>query len=151
MKHYLTDLRSKLANKKKDNKGFTLVELIVVIVILAILAALLVPALVGWIDKAKESNYTVEARSVYLATQAYVSESYGTNNTLPTGDLTDAAIAEIKALSGVNVSKVTIDSYFSDVSSGNGRGNIKSMTTEFKSSDNKDVKMTLNQNKWTKG
>ncbi|MCR4695939.1 MAG: prepilin-type N-terminal cleavage/methylation domain-containing protein, partial [Lachnospiraceae bacterium] len=33
-------------NKKKmENKGFTLVELIVVLVILAILAAILVPAL----------------------------------------------------------------------------------------------------------
>ena len=38
---------------RKDNKGFTLVELIVVLVILAILAAILVPALLGYIDKAK--------------------------------------------------------------------------------------------------
>ena len=33
-------------------KGFTLVEVIVVLVILAILAAILVPSMVGWIDKA---------------------------------------------------------------------------------------------------
>ena len=39
-----------LQNKKR---GFTLVELIVVLVILAILAALLIPALTGYIDKAK--------------------------------------------------------------------------------------------------
>ena len=39
--------------KLKDRKGFTLVELIVVLVILAILAALLIPALTGYIDKAK--------------------------------------------------------------------------------------------------
>lgn len=41
---------------KKGRKGFTLVELIVVLVILAILAALLVPALTGYIDKAKEKK-----------------------------------------------------------------------------------------------
>ena len=38
----------------KKNRGFTLVELIVVLVILAILAAVLLPALLGYIDKAKE-------------------------------------------------------------------------------------------------
>ena len=37
--------------KKNTNKGFTLVELIVVLVILAILAAILVPALLGYIDR----------------------------------------------------------------------------------------------------
>ncbi|MBQ1326631.1 MAG: type II secretion system protein, partial [Eubacterium sp.] len=41
---------------KKNNKGFTLVELIVVLVILAILAAVLVPALLGYIDKAKKKK-----------------------------------------------------------------------------------------------
>ena len=41
---------------QKNKQGFTLVELIVVLVILAILAALLVPALTGYIDRAKESD-----------------------------------------------------------------------------------------------
>lgn len=45
-----------LRNKKYQKGGFTLVELIVVLVILAILAALLVPALTGYIDKAKENR-----------------------------------------------------------------------------------------------
>ena len=42
--------------KKNRKKGFTLVELIVVLVILAILAALLIPALTGYIDKARKSK-----------------------------------------------------------------------------------------------
>ena len=47
-------MKRKLKENKK--KGFTLVELIVVLVILAILAALLIPALVGYIDRAKEKQ-----------------------------------------------------------------------------------------------
>lgn len=44
---------------KNNKKGFTLVELIVVLVILAILAALLIPALTGYIDKAKDRKSVV--------------------------------------------------------------------------------------------
>ena len=43
-------------------KGFTLVELIVVLVILAILAALLVPALIGYIDRANEEKLQATTR-----------------------------------------------------------------------------------------
>ena len=50
--------------KLKDKKGFTLVELIVVLVILAILAALLVPALTGYIDKAREQSLISEGAMV---------------------------------------------------------------------------------------
>lgn len=67
----------KLWDKKDSKKGFTLVELIVVLVILAILAAIMVPALIGWIDKAKEKQASVNARTVYLAAQTISSEKYG--------------------------------------------------------------------------
>lgn len=63
-------------NYKKSSKGFTLVELIVVLVILAILAALLVPALTGYIDRAREEAYIAECRSLVQASQALASEDY---------------------------------------------------------------------------
>ncbi|MFR6054286.1 MAG: prepilin-type N-terminal cleavage/methylation domain-containing protein [Waltera sp.] len=63
--------------KKNKKKGFTLVELIVVLVILAILAALLIPALTGYINKAKEKSITAETRSAVMAAQTLVDEEYG--------------------------------------------------------------------------
>ena len=65
--------------KMKNKKGFTLVELIVVLVILAILAALLVPALTGYIDKAKEQSITAECRMAVMATQTLISASESTD------------------------------------------------------------------------
>ena len=64
---------------KKNNKGFTLVELIVVLVILAILAAILVPALLGYIDRAREKQYVLNAKSALTAAQAELSSLYGEN------------------------------------------------------------------------
>lgn len=63
--------------KENKKKGFTLVELIVVLVILAILAALLVPALTGYIDKAKNKAIIAETRQTVMAAQTLVDEAYG--------------------------------------------------------------------------
>ena len=71
--------------KMKNQKGFTLVELIVVLVILAILAAMLVPDLTGYIDKANDQKIKAATRQVVMAAQTEVSEAYAsktlTNNT----------------------------------------------------------------------
>lgn len=68
----------KLRNNKK--KGFTLVELIVVLVILAILAALLIPALTGYINKAKQKQIVAETRQLVMASQTLVDEQYAKLN-----------------------------------------------------------------------
>ena len=52
-----------MGKKPLSKKGFTLVEIIVVLVILAILAAILIPSMVGYIDKANKKTAVVEARS----------------------------------------------------------------------------------------
>ena len=59
--------------KKNTKRGFTLVELIVVLVILAILAALLIPALTGYIDKARKSQVVAETRALTQAVQTEMS------------------------------------------------------------------------------
>lgn len=76
--------------KENKKKGFTLVELIVVLVILAILAALLIPALVGYIDRAKHKQIVAETRACVMAAQTLADEEYVKGNnptTVPANDV----------------------------------------------------------------
>ena len=108
-----------LQQKRRSKKGgFTLVELIVVLVILAILAALLIPALTGYIDKAKQKQIIAETRQVVMAAQTLVEEAYGTKNvgaTITVSSTTDATVkiddvaklAEVKrTINSVTVGKI---------------------------------------------
>ena len=74
-----------MQQKRRSKKGgFTLVELIVVLVILAILAALLIPALTGYIDRAKEKNVIAETRQAVMAAQTLADEYYAKHSSNPT-------------------------------------------------------------------
>lgn len=53
-----------MINVKKNEKGFTLTELIIVIVIIGILAAVLIPSLTVYIGKAKESAAITDAQTI---------------------------------------------------------------------------------------
>lgn len=63
----------------KNRRGFTLVELIVVLVILAVLASLLIPALTGYIDRAKRDQVVAETRMLHEAVQTVAGEAYGSS------------------------------------------------------------------------
>ena len=75
-----------MLNKKKNNKGFTLVELLVVIAIIGILAVVAVPSLIKNINKANASDVVSYASAVRTqALSMYADGSYddlATNETI---------------------------------------------------------------------
>lgn len=92
-----------LQQKRRSKKGgFTLVELIVVLVILAILAALLIPALTGYINRAKEKNVIAETRQCVMAAQTITDEVYGEKSKVAS---TDLKLSAVKDLSEVTITK----------------------------------------------
>lgn len=98
-----------LQQKRRSKKGgFTLVELIVVLVILAILAALLIPALTGYINKAKEKKIIAETRMAVMAVQTMNSDYYAAKNAdIDWTKLTDAQKKEFKELAEIDDTTVS--------------------------------------------
>jgi prepilin-type N-terminal cleavage/methylation domain-containing protein len=75
--------------RRRRRKGFTLVEVIVVLVILAILAAIAIPALTGYIDKARLKNLEMMARTQMIAVQIMITEQRTRDGGIVTGDFDD--------------------------------------------------------------
>jgi prepilin-type N-terminal cleavage/methylation domain-containing protein len=81
-----------MINSKNQDKGFTLVELLIVIVILGILATVTVFAVRGITDTGQQNACAVEARTLDTAIEAHYAQTQ--LNAVAVGDLTPAYLKD---------------------------------------------------------
>ena len=94
-----------LNKKKKNNNGFTLVELVIVIAILAILVGLLAPQYTKYVEKSRKAADASNMNELVKVVQVYAGD---TDNELPAGTyvitIGDAAgESKIEGKDGVDV------------------------------------------------
>ncbi len=93
-------------HRRHDNRGFTLVELMVVLVILVLLASIMVPAFLGYVDKTRDDAKIADLRTVVSAAEAYRADRYTTKGANCKIDSSD--YAGILSLAGAE-SGITIE------------------------------------------
>ncbi|OGP49654.1 MAG: pilus assembly protein [Deltaproteobacteria bacterium RBG_13_43_22] len=84
--------------KKRNQKGFTLVELLIVIAIIGILAAIAIPQFSSYRLRAYNSAAKSDAKNAYTSAQAYFSDHPGS-----TPGLTDLTAYGYNQSSGVTL------------------------------------------------
>ncbi len=132
----------KAKNEKKDNKGFSLVELIIVIAIMAILVGIVGTQVIPYISKSKVAKDQQVLNSISTAAVAAYSENAATGSftidvfsTTAQSDTTQATIqSDIKATSGFeNLGD------FTGALGADGKADIESVTVEFNATTHKAV------------
>jgi prepilin-type N-terminal cleavage/methylation domain-containing protein len=94
----------KLFKKKDSQKGFTLIEMVIVIAIMGVLIAMLLPNLMGFWESSEEKSCESSAKMLQSAVTGYIA-SGNVNGTYPNGEISQQDLITGKFI----VEEVTCD------------------------------------------
>ena len=86
-------------NKMKDQKGFTLIELMIVIAIIGILAAIAIPQFGAYRRRGYNSAVKADLKNLATTQEAYMTDKYTYTNVM--ADVTAAEYGRFKTSDGV--------------------------------------------------
>ena len=94
--------------KKRNNKGFTLAELLIVVAIIAVLVAIAIPVFTTQLEKSREATDLANVRAAYAeVTAAFIEDGKAHSASVPLkSNLKDCKATTSETVAGVSVETI---------------------------------------------